>query len=174
MRRLARRLFTLCSFASLLLCVAVCVLWARSYFGEDALWAVGPGRNWELSSGGGELRFTASDTMVGWLPQRPARWAYSRRPDLMPLVSLMYLPDGFWARHGFAWERPGPWPHLLVAAVPHWFVVAASLLVPAAFTLVRRRRRRRATVGGLCPVCGYDLRATPERCPECGTVPKSD
>jgi hypothetical protein len=31
MRRLARQLFTLCSAMSLLLFVAVCVLWARSY-----------------------------------------------------------------------------------------------------------------------------------------------
>ena len=31
MRRLARHLFTLCSAVSLVLCVAVCALWVRSY-----------------------------------------------------------------------------------------------------------------------------------------------
>jgi len=50
---------------------------------------------------------------------------------------------------------------------------AALLLGTAALAagVVELKRRRGARVG-VCPVCGYDLRATPGRCPECGTAAK--
>ena len=51
--------------------------------------------------------------------------------------------------------------------VPHWFPVMLFAAVPS----VRFRPRRRRRPVGLCPACGYDLRATPDRCPECGAVP---
>lgn len=37
----------------------------------------------------------------------------------------------------------------------------------------RRQLRLQLRCMGYCPECGYDLRATPERCPECGKVPGS-
>jgi hypothetical protein len=47
-------------------------------------------------------------------------------------------------------------------------LVATQLVLWLVLIPVRRKKRRARQ--GLCARCGYDLRATPGRCPECGTV----
>lgn len=59
--------------------------------------------------------------------------------------------------------------------ISYWYLdlpAAALVLYPAALTLVTWRflrgvQQRRP---GDCPTCGYDLRASKNRCPECGTA----
>ena len=55
---------------------------------------------------------------------------------------------------------------------PMWVVVILSSLLPA-MVLLRDLKRRREILPGHCRTRGYDLRATPERCPECGAVQAS-
>ncbi|MCO6436856.1 MAG: hypothetical protein J5J06_07200 [Phycisphaerae bacterium] len=58
--------------------------------------------------------------------------------------------------------------YVIALACPAWFPFVALTTYPAfaIWSYLRTRRRRRL---GLCVKCGYDLRATPDRCPECGT-----
>jgi hypothetical protein len=49
-----------------------------------------------------------------------------------------------------------------------WLTLIGSLPALARGLAFWRERKRAKT--GFCPTCGYDLRASPERCPECGTV----
>lgn len=54
---------------------------------------------------------------------------------------------------------------------PAWLAFAVTFALPAAriVPIYRTLRRRRLRDAGLCERCGYDLRATTGRCPECGT-----
>jgi hypothetical protein len=54
---------------------------------------------------------------------------------------------------------------------PSWLFFVVFAILPVARVISIRRANRRIK-RGLCRVCSYDLRFTPDRCPECGTVPQ--
>jgi hypothetical protein len=69
-----------------------------------------------------------------------------------------YWPRGFMVNLG----QPG---QSIGVVIPGWMLFAATLILP---DLALRFPRK--TPVGKCARCGYDMRATPGRCPECGTA----
>lgn len=98
--------------------------------------------------------------------QSPASW----------INDLEFMPNFEWA--GFAMgggpyayaygEHATDYSEYRAVVLPYWLVAIASAVLPLTVLLASARRRRRK-YEGLCPACGYDLRASPDRCPECGT-----
>jgi hypothetical protein len=63
---------------------------------------------------------------------------------------------------------------MYAVAIPFWLPVTLFSILPI-LTIRRIRRSQVRAKRGLCRACGYDLRATLDRCPECGTpVAKKD
>lgn len=56
---------------------------------------------------------------------------------------------------------------LSVLQLPYWAMIAPAIGLSA---YLIHQRWQRSIDTSTCSVCGYDLRATPDRCPECGTV----
>lgn len=180
-----RRLFNLLAGVSLLMCVGMIALWHSS-------WRAQYDANYVL------FRDFGSAYNSRWVSLHSTRgrlgffYAFESGPDselVVPKARLKShtffrkLPaDEYLAYSGFyVWNEFGvglirfhePPPRV---SDYYWGFEVSDWILSAAFALcallawrkvAELRRRERP---GLCPTCGYDLRATPERCPECGTV----
>ena len=163
-----RRLFNLVAALSLLLCVAACVLWVRGYFRGDRVgyrWAepgTGAQRDVSLACMAGQFSLTRSRVDLPGLSVEPG-WHFEPR-----YARPGYDMDGgvFGIEHRTV-NAPGRW--LSEIRVPIW-TAALALAVPPALAARNRRRDKLRAAAGRCAACGYDLRASLERCPECGTV----
>ena len=182
-----RWLFTLASALSLLLCAAVVVLWVRSYrvadqFGRPHLpWSV------TVRSTRGVLAVDAvqnpSPDYRLWGHRTAAPWDWSgAAPANDPGVRVNFAFAGTSlvitrggtisvpiASGGSTSVVSATYWQRRCASVGYWVLVlvfGAPPIVHQLRTLIRDRKKRRL---GLCSRCGYDLRATPHRCPECGT-----
>ena len=176
-----RRLFTILSAFSLLLFVAVCVLWVRSYFVSDELIS----RTEQLDRRDGQVwnvidkRLTSSQ---GWWSD--SNFNDAGAPNTYSSQQQEHARNSV-DRSSFEWRSlADPIPMQFVATrfggqtpVPYWLTGLALTVLPTLWLTrplrhrwQRRRRKHHIRRTGLCPSCGYDLRATPDRCPECGTT----
>lgn len=159
---LASRLYSTVAAISLLLCVTAVALWARSMSRWDRLAFAGQSVVCEVMSEVGFLDVSFArrpqEYPTGWLLQSYPLSADERRKFsiLRPTFGLE-----FYRLHSVPFSG---------VKISYWALVLLTALLPIRAGLAKLRRRRRAA-SGLCSACGYDLRASPDRCPECGAVP---
>jgi hypothetical protein len=158
---------------SLLLGLATAALWVRSYHKSDFV-----GR-------GGERGWYGALSMSGLF--RFERASYPRISPGWRIESYDTPGGGLWnevqSGASTAWQKMGfhrrtvdykfDGKHMRYSIyLPHWLLCAVfgvPVIGGIAIRLAGHQKRRRARLG-LCISCGYDLRASPQRCPECGRV----
>ncbi len=177
-----RRLVNLAAVLSLLACVATAGLWVRSYWSgmrvkRSSQLDVGT-RVVSVAAARGVFSFRRT-IYRGVAGDPPAPTAARSTPwSLPPAIGLEGALDSTGPR-GFSFEIKEQHIGRIDArhvrgSFPLWLPTVMSGVLPTWWTGCRVRHtlhRRAARRIGLCGRCGYDLRATPNRCPECGTVP---
>ena len=97
-------------------------------------------------------------------------WIFISHGEIVFSGGLQY-PDGVRIRFiGFKfYTRPNSTTQPRLIVVPFWFPMTLSVWLAIVGQIVCRTKPRNPS--GFCLSCGYDLRATADRCPECGNIP---
>ncbi len=174
MRRLLRMLLNFATACCLIMLAAVIALWVRSYIYSETLDWYGDQRELSLMSARGEFDCYRVWAKSALQPTEFTVWRFPNPQGFESRANLLKTEAGM--SHigpifGFAcFHNPHPnYAERFAEIMLPWWSMA---LLTAALPVIRLRRwwKRKPFVSGLCRSCGYDLRATPERCPECGKV----
>jgi hypothetical protein len=164
MKCFGRWLFNALVLQSLLLAIFLTYGWKISFRDTQVIAANGL----VFAQGNGQIligKSSALDRDIAYFPQyQPLeilQWG---------VISGDNPPDYFWRLPGIRYDKYSGPPTRWAFVISHWYFVSSCLILPALFIARWISDWRKIRKGG-CVVCGYDLRATPDRCPECGTIP---
>ena len=188
-----RQLFSVISAMSLALCAATSALWVRSFAVAEVFhWArtaegngadeskIGKLGLAEVAISRGRIQLLIEmntayldQDWIGYQHYPIALSDFQVPPRLTnPIGMLSGQPQVFKVYFnlfglGVYRDDVNPNSRDYLAIFPFWIIVVISGILPARWLTKLARRQTRRT-GFSCSSCGYDLRATPERCPECG------
>jgi hypothetical protein len=152
-----------------------------------SLGSIGRGRGFQVSHLAGAIRVTwasphprvdgpryngvVAHSHLAWIADKDDAWTIPHVPQQrVSFLGVQYERGAlvFLESHQYATSA--------VArrfALPSLHLMLVSLVLPSFFLLrvMRKWRAQDRSKSGKCPICGYDLRATPDCCPECGAIP---
>lgn len=171
-----RRLVNIAAAASLLLCFACLCLWVRSGFVRDYVSREHGGKRTSMFySAGGYAGVWTRQGNAAAPSGSPGPWTWRTESNGKPRWQWR------WPQYSAYSFRPteanarasGMSFQFRELQIPYWLLTLSAWLLPA-FCGWRQWKVSRRCGAGLCSKCGYDLRASSERCPECGTpIPKT-